>query len=123
MLKFWFYLIVNIIILVETVWIIRFLYFKASASLNDSHQETDSPTNVALLAPNTRHQIVAPVATKTANAMHEKVELAVHHSHENSKSRQIRPIPVQMVHNQGSILSETQAKNSSRQTRVKPPPQ
>lgn len=70
-----------------------------------------------------QHQIVAPVPTRTAASSQEQVQIPIQQTSEHIKTRQIRPIPVQMVHNQGSILTETQAKNANRQTRVKPPPQ
>lgn len=75
-------------------------------------------------APGPHHQIVAPVPTRTAAGMSDReVQIPIEQSSEHIKTRQIRPIPVQMVHSQGSILTETQAKNVNRQHRVKPPPQ
>ena len=77
-------------------------------------------------APGPHHQIVAPVPTRTGAGMSDRdreVQIPIEQSSEHIKTRQIRPIPVQMVHSQGSILTETQAKNVNRQHRVKPPPQ
>lgn len=102
---------------------------KASASLNESGPlESESPPAVATAPPS--HQIIAPVATRSGGGQSagaalppDHVQIPIHQSAEQIKQRQIRPVPVQMIHSQGSILTETQARNVNRQTRVKPPPQ
>jgi len=108
---------------------LAFATLKASASLNESGPlESESPPAVATAPPS--HQIIAPVATRSGGGTvagaalpPDHVQIPIQQSAEQIKQRQIRPVPVQMIHSQGSILTETQARNVNRQTRVKPPPQ